>query len=54
MLRGLGRPLVFVPQNDKSGVGFEAVAAWQEMVGQGGVLLPPSGVKDVNELAMVG
>ncbi len=54
VLKRLGRPLVFVPQNDESGVGLEAVVAWREMVGKGAVLELPQGVKDVNELAMTG
>jgi len=54
VLRRLGRPLVYVPQNDASGVGLEAVAAWREMVGRGAVLELPQGVKDVNELAVAG
>jgi hypothetical protein len=45
---------VFVPQNDESGVGHEAVAAWREMVGRGAVLELPQDVKDVNELAVAG
>ena len=54
VLRRLGRPLVYVPQHDESGVGLEAVAAWREMVGRGAVLPLPDGVKDVNELAVAG
>ena len=54
VLRRLRTPLVFVPQNDESGVGHEAVAAWREMVGRGAMLPLPDGVKDVNELAVAG
>ncbi len=54
VLRRLGRPLVYVSQNDENGAGLEAVLAWQEMVGQGAVVLLPRGVKDVNEMAMAG
>lgn len=54
VLRRLGRPLVYVPQNDSSGAGHAAVAAWRERVGQGVVLELPEDVKDVNELAVAG
>jgi DNA primase len=54
MLRQTGRPLVYVPQSDESGVGLEAVTAWRKMVGKGAVLALPGGVKDVNDLAVAG
>ncbi len=54
LLRGIGRPLVYVPQNDESGVGLEAVTAWRKMVGRGRIMDMPVGVKDINDLLVAG
>lgn len=51
-LRELGRPLVYVVQNDDPG--RAAGARWQQAVGRGRVLNPPGAVKDVNDLLIAG
>ncbi len=51
-LRELGRPLVYVVQNDDPG--RAAGEHWQKAVGRGRVLNPPGGVKDVNDLLVAG
>jgi DNA primase len=51
-LRELGRPLVYVVQNDDPG--RAAGARWQQAVGRGRVLNPPGAVKDVNDLLVAG
>jgi DNA primase len=54
LLRRVGRPLVYVPQNDESGVGLAAVTAWRAMVGQGVIMDVPVSVKDINDLLVTG
>ncbi len=51
-LRALGRPLVYVVQNDDPG--RAAGVRWQQAVGRGRVLNPPGAVKDVNDLLVAG
>jgi len=51
-LRKLGRPLVYVVQNDDPG--RAAGVRWQQAVGRGRVLNPPGTVKDVNDLLVAG
>ncbi len=51
-LRELGRPLVYVVQNDDPG--RAAGVRWQQAVGRGRVLNPPGTVKDVNDLLVAG
>ena len=52
VLRGLGRPIVYVVQNDDPG--RAAGEHWQKAVGRGRVLNPPGSVKDVNDLLVAG
>ncbi len=52
VLRGLGRPLVYVVQNDAAG--RAAGERWLKAVGRGRVLNPPGAVKDVNDLLVAG
>ncbi len=51
-LRDLGRPLVYVVQNDDAG--RAAGARWQQAVGRGRVLNTPQAFKDVNDLLVAG
>ncbi|MBL8095249.1 MAG: hypothetical protein JNL73_13860 [Anaerolineales bacterium] len=51
-LRELGRPLVYVVQNDDPG--RAAGERWQQAVGRGRVLNTPGSVKDVNDLLVAG
>ena len=50
-LRRLRRPLIYVPHNDASGTGMEAVGRWKEAVGRGEIVRLPEGVKDLNAFA---
>ncbi|MBL8095326.1 MAG: hypothetical protein JNL73_14245 [Anaerolineales bacterium] len=52
VLRGLGRPLVYVVQNDDPG--RAAGERWQKAVGRGRVLPTPSPYKDLNEVLVAG
>jgi len=51
-LRDLGRPLVYVVQNDDAG--RAAGEHWQQAVGRGRVLNTPKAFKDVNDLLVAG
>ena len=48
LLSRLQRPLIYVPHNDESGTGYDAVAHWRASVGKGEIVRLPEGVKDLN------
>jgi DNA primase len=52
VLRGLGRPLVYVVQNDDAG--RTAGERWRKAVGRGRVLPTPGPFKDLNDLLVAG